>query len=56
MFCEYGTDCLTLSFIETMYVCDSRRAAAVVVSRHIVLRLGQRRLGFFEGVLHPVRR
>ena len=31
------------------------RAAAVVVSRHIVLRLGQRRLGFFERVLHPVR-
>ena len=27
----------------------------VVVSRHIVLRLGQHRLGFFEGVLHPVR-
>jgi len=31
------------------------RVAAVVVSRHIVLRLGQRRLGFFKGVLHPVR-
>jgi len=31
------------------------RAAAVVVSRHIILRLRQRRLGFFEGVFHPVR-
>ena len=26
-----------------------------VVSRHIVLCLGQRRLGFLERVLHPVR-
>jgi len=26
----------------------------VVVSRHIVLRLGQHRLGFFEDILHPV--
>ena len=32
-----------------------RRATAVVVSRHIVFRLGQRQLSFFEGVLHPVR-
>jgi len=32
------------------------RAMAVVVSRHIVLGLGQRRLGFFKGVLHPVRK
>jgi len=31
------------------------RVTAVVVSCHIVLRLGQRRLGFFEGVLHLVR-
>ena len=30
------------------------RAVAGVVSRHIVLRLGQHRLGFFEGVFHPV--
>jgi len=30
-------------------------AAAVVIPCHIVLCLGQHRLGFLEGVLHPIR-
>ena len=34
---------------------ESGGGCKLVVSCHIILRFGQRRLGFFEGVLHPVR-